>query len=76
MSCDWFSRARYTIDRDLTDRLGDVNVRCSLNCSDVLADSVTINGDLRWPNNDGIDVTSCNDTIIRDCSITTGAQQT
>ena len=48
---------------------------CSLNCSDVLADSVTINGDLRWPNNDGIDVTSCNDTIIRDCSITTGAQR-
>ena len=31
-----------------------------------------MNGDLRWPNNDGIDVTSCNDTIIRDCFIQTG----
>lgn len=43
-----------------------------LNCSDVLVDSVTVNADLRWPNNDGIDITSCNDTVIRNSWITTG----
>jgi polygalacturonase len=43
-----------------------------LNCSSVLAERVTVKSDLRWPNNDGIDVTSCNDTTIRDCDITTG----
>ena len=43
-----------------------------LNCSTVLAEKVTIDSDLRWPNCDGIDVTSCNDTVIRGCSIRTG----
>jgi polygalacturonase len=43
-----------------------------LNCSGVLAEGVTINADLRWPNNDGIDVTSCNNTMIRNCFVTTG----
>ena len=43
-----------------------------LNCSGVLAERVTVSADLRWPNNDGIDVTSCNDTVIRDCVIETG----
>ena len=43
-----------------------------LNCSNVLVDGVTVNGDLRWPNNDGIDVTSCNNTLIRNCFVQTG----
>ena len=30
-----------------------------LNCSEVLAEGVRVHADLRWPNNDGIDVTSC-----------------
>ena len=43
-----------------------------LNCSEVLAEGVTISSDLRWPNCDGIDVTSCNNTVIRHCAIRTG----
>ena len=43
-----------------------------INCSRVLAERVTVRSDLRWPNCDGIDVTSCNDTVIRGCDITTG----
>ena len=43
-----------------------------LNCSQVLAESVTVSSDLRWPNCDGIDVTSCNNTVIRGCTIRTG----
>ena len=43
-----------------------------LNSSDILVDGVTVNGDLRWPNNDGIDVTSCNNTLIRNTFVQTG----
>lgn len=43
-----------------------------LNSSDILVESVTVSSDLRWPNCDGIDVTSCNNTIIRGCTIRTG----
>jgi len=43
-----------------------------LNCSGILVDGVTVNGDLRWPNNDGIDVTSCNNTLIRNSFVQTG----
>ena len=38
-----------------------------LNCSEVLAEGVSVHADLRWPNNDGIDVTSCNNTVVRGC---------
>ena len=43
-----------------------------LNCSEVLAEGVRVHADLRWPNNDGIDVTSCNNTVVRGCTVTTG----
>ena len=43
-----------------------------LNCSKVLVEGVTVDSDLRWPNCDGIDVTSCNDTVIRKCHVRTG----
>ena len=43
-----------------------------LNCSEILVEKVTISSDLRWPNCDGIDVTSSNNTLIRGCNIRTG----
>ena len=43
-----------------------------LNCSRVLVEEVTVDSDMRWPNCDGIDVTSCNDTVIRQCHVRTG----
>eukprot|EP00040_Diaphanoeca_grandis_P002466 m.21787 g.21787 ORF g.21787 m.21787 type:complete len:505 (-) comp13535_c0_seq1:28-1542(-) len=43
-----------------------------LNCTSVLVERVTVSSDLRWPNCDGIDITSCNNTIIRQCTIRTG----
>lgn len=43
-----------------------------LNSSDILVERVTISSDLRWPNCDGIDVTSCNNTLVRGCHVRTG----
>ncbi|KAH3746136.1 Glycoside hydrolase, family 28 [Pelomyxa schiedti] len=35
-------------------------------------DGVTIYGDRRWPNNDGVDLVDCNNVEIKNCHITTG----
>ena len=39
---------------------------------DILFDNVTIIGDRRWPNNDGIDLINTRHVIIRNCTISTG----
>ena len=39
---------------------------------DILFDNVTIIGDRRWPNNDGIDLINSRHVIIRNCNISTG----
>eukprot|EP00947_MAST-08B_sp_MAST-8B-sp1_P002649 g2649.t1 len=44
----------------------------ALNCSGVLVEGITVHSDLRWGSCDGVDITSCNDTVIRGSRITTG----
>ena len=43
-----------------------------LGCDDVSIDSIRINGDLKMPNNDGIDVDRSSNVRIRGCNIETG----
>ncbi len=43
-----------------------------LGCDDVSIDSIRINGDLKMPNNDGIDVDRSSNVRIRGCHIETG----
>jgi polygalacturonase len=43
-----------------------------LGCDDVLVDAVRIDGDLRMPNNDGIDIDWSSNVRVRGCHITTG----
>ena len=43
-----------------------------LGCDDVLVDAVRIDGDLKMPNNDGIDVDRSSNVRIRGCDISTG----
>jgi len=43
-----------------------------LGCDDASIDSVRIDGDLRMPNNDGIDIDRSSNVRIRGCHITTG----
>ncbi len=43
-----------------------------LGCDDVSIDALTIDGDLRMPNNDGIDIDWSSNVRIRGCNISTG----
>jgi len=43
-----------------------------LGCRDILIDDVTVYGNERWPNNDGIDPDSSQDIVIRNSHISTG----
>ncbi|HMD61114.1 MAG TPA: glycosyl hydrolase family 28 protein, partial [Opitutaceae bacterium] len=43
-----------------------------LGCDDALIDSIRIDGDLKMPNNDGIDIDRSSNVRIRGCSISTG----
>jgi len=43
-----------------------------LGCDDASIDSIRIDGDLRMPNNDGIDIDRSSNVRIRGCSIATG----
>jgi len=49
------------------------NWNCDLfECDRVRVNGLKIINDGRWPNNDGIDISGCNDVIISDCHIETG----
>lgn len=43
-----------------------------LGCDDALIDGLHIDGDLRMPNNDGIDIDRCANVRIQGCNISTG----
>ncbi|HZZ57850.1 MAG TPA: glycosyl hydrolase family 28 protein [Opitutaceae bacterium] len=43
-----------------------------LGCSDAVLEDLRIDGDLRMPNNDGIDIDRCSNVRIHDCNISTG----
>jgi polygalacturonase len=43
-----------------------------VNCTDVVVANWTQRGDERWPNNDGIDIDSCRNVLLRDSTIDTG----
>jgi len=60
-------------------RITDINLRDSaswfihpVGCDDVLIDGISIIGDLRVPNNDGIDPDHCRNVRISDCYVHTG----
>ena len=40
-------------------------------CTDVHVKNVTVHGDERWPNNDGIDLDSCQHVVVEDSTIDT-----
>ena len=50
-------------------------IACSLHlvrCDNTVIRNVSIFGDFKSPNNDGIDITDSNNTVITDCHIDTG----
>ena len=60
-------------------KIADINLRDSaswfihpVGCDDVLIDGISIIGDLKVPNNDGIDVDHCRNVRISNCYVHTG----
>ena len=67
-----FDRCVNVIVRDVTLTHSPMWTNHVLGSTNVLYDNVTVFGDYRWPNGDGIDPDSTRDVLIHDCYIRTG----
>jgi len=67
-----FSDCRNVTVRDVTILNSPLWALHFADCDGVLATKLRIRCDLRVPNNDGIDLTSCSNAIISDCDFRTG----
>eukprot|EP01113_Clastostelium_recurvatum_P037077 TRINITY_DN5386_c0_g1_i1.p1 TRINITY_DN5386_c0_g1~~TRINITY_DN5386_c0_g1_i1.p1 ORF type:complete len:485 (+),score=73.63 TRINITY_DN5386_c0_g1_i1:25-1455(+) len=67
-----FKNTRHIILKDITLKNSALWTTTLAQASDVLIDNCTIYGDRRWPNNDGVDIMSSSNIIIKNSNISTG----